>query len=219
MWVLRLRRGFGAGLFFVSAAMLVWGIWPARFESRQVEIPAGDLRLPGGSAQDDRRLIVSWPASARIGDPWRIRLDLIPIRTEEAASTGAVDAERQPTVAARLELPGVRYFPPGETSQVLTPGRPLRYSWMIYPEQSGEITATIWLHLADPADSQAQDARAVISAQRLSIQAGTFLGIGGRWARSLGGAGALIGALLGFDGLVEKAIKLVREKAAGHYHA
>lgn len=156
---------------------------------------------------DDRVLMVTWPAAARVGDSEIISLDFSP-----AAQNDPYDPPLRSTeaaLAARLELPGVRYSPQGEITQALVIGRPVRFSWTIYPERAGESTAMVWIHLVRlPAGSNAD--RIVVSAQRLEMQANSFFGISGPWARSMGAAGVIIGAVLGLDGVASHLIKAIK---------
>ena len=94
------------------------------------------------------------------------------------------------------------HSPPGEISQALTPGRPLTFVWDLLPVAAGQAAGTVWLHLSFTSAAGGPELRQVLTAQRIDIRVTEFLGLSGPWARALGSAGVVVGAVFCLDGVV-----------------
>jgi hypothetical protein len=211
-WVV-IRRFFGLLLLAVSLVALVWGLWPLPVQARSLMISPSDMlpaELIPGSAGDlsavvePRLLIVEWPAIVRSGDLASIRLLFGP--TGPAGSLAPASppvGEAYSTLAeARLELPAIPHSPTGEVSQAMLSGRPVIFIWDLHPNHSGEANGTVWLHLSYIPLAGGPVLRQVITAQRIEIRVIDFLGVSGPWARALGSAGVVVGAVLSLDGVL-----------------
>jgi hypothetical protein len=188
------RRLAGLILLGISLVVLAWGIWPLGLETRSLEFTPVDLGLAGGQ---DWQAILSWPPHLRAGETGTVHLELEPAGQGSSAAQPAAGLAH---LAARLELAGLAFTPPGEVSQVILPGKPLTFAWQVQAMHAGEFPATLWLHRVD----SAPPSRKVLSAQRLDFQASSLFGLAGPWARWLGAAGVLIGAFLGLDWLAAR---------------
>lgn len=214
MTFVRLRRGAGIILLIVSALMLGWGAWPVPVETLRVAIPAAELQpeatgQPGSAASTalPGQLTLTWPGDVRTGEVQRVTLNFMPAST--ATDPGGAGADQPPGVLAeaRLELPGMLHDPPGDMSEALVPNKPVRFEWSLRADRPGDYPGTVWLHLRFQSDSGAGSALPsgsirVVGAPRIQVRARSFLGLAGPWARALGGAGVVIGAVLGLDGIV-----------------
>jgi hypothetical protein len=207
------RRLSGLLLLAASLVGLLWGLWPLPVQERNLVISPAEMlpvELPPGAAGElppiaqPRLLFLQWPSVMRTGDLGLIRLVLGPAEQESAPPQASPLAGIAYSVLAeaRLELPAIRHTPLGEVSQALLPGRPVSFVWDILPNLAGEMDGTVWLHLRFIPATGEQELRQVLTAQRLEIRVIDFLGLSGPWARSLGSAGVVVGAVLALDGAV-----------------
>lgn len=198
MLATRLRRAAALALLTASLIVLGWGLWPHPPAAHRLEIPAADLQPEGAQSPavgPGIDLMVEWPGSVRCGDVQSLLLEIVP-------QTGSVSAwlpEYATLVEARLELPGVEHSPPGEITQALLPDHPVRFRWEVRVGRPGAYPGTLWLHLRFRPPDGELESRKVLLAQRLEVRAASLLGLTGPWARALGSAGALIGAVFGLD--------------------
>jgi hypothetical protein len=210
----RIRRASGLLLLGFSLAALAWGVWPLPAQVRSLVITPGEM-LPPELASDpalagppaiaaSRLLLLRWSPVMRLGD-----LDQVELHFGQAEPSGPSKPAAAPSAGAysvlaeaRLELPDLPHSPPGEVSQALTPGRPLAFTWDLLPAVAGEADGTLWLHLRYISSTGGPELRQVLTAQRLQVRVIDFLGLGGSWARALGSAGLVLGAVLCLDGVV-----------------
>lgn len=197
MQLATLRRLFGILLLIVSLALLGWGFAATQAETRSLSVGPQEMQLPGAPAAaipENRTLEVLWPSRLRVGDAGVIRLSLE--MAGQAAPGGDwadVYATHDVVAEARLEMAGVEYRPDGEVSQALQPGRPVMFQWSLRADQAGAYDGTVWLHLRFVPHDGGPEQRSVITAQRIEMQAGDFLGLSGALARVLGSTGAVVG--------------------------
>jgi hypothetical protein len=210
----RIRWIFGLLLLGISLAALAWGLWPLPGQTRSLVITPGEM-LPAELASDpalagppaigaSRLLVLEWPPVMRLGDLEQVRLQFGLAGPAAASLPAAAPPGGLYSVLAeaRLELPGLPHSPPGEISQALTLGRPLSFTWNLLPQETGEAAGTLWLHLRFTSASGEPELRQVLTAQRIQVRAIDFLGLSGPWARALGSAGLVLGAVLCLDGVV-----------------
>ncbi len=188
-----IRRILALILLTLSLACFAWGAWPIPVEQRSLEFTAADLGLAPGPAW---QVQLSWPSRLRVDDAAELRLAVAP---QAPVPDGEVAWEAAPggRLAARVELAGVAVTPPGEANQALGVNHITYFTWQVQAQQPGRYPVTVWLYWA----TQASGGRQVLSAQRLEWQAGDLFGLSGPWARALGAAGTVIGAVFGLDGV------------------
>jgi hypothetical protein len=202
----RLRRAFGLLLLAGSLITLTWGFWSPPEQARSLAISPAEMRpgeLPAGlpAIAEPRTLSLEWPAVIRAGDLATVRLVFDP-SVQESRPAQVSPVAYSVLAEARLELPGVPHSPVGVVSQALLPGWPVTFVWDLRPMLAGQAQGTVWLHLRFIPLAGGRELRQVLTAQRLDIRVIDFIGVSGPWARALGSAGAVIGAVLCLDGAV-----------------
>lgn len=188
-----IRRIAGLVVLLLSLALLAWGLQPTRLEMRTLMIPPGELGT--------RRMVLEWPALLRRQDSGFIRLTLTSEQVDAAYSPPA-PKQTQFMSYARVEIEGVAYTPVGEVAQALLPGRAVQFTWSVRAAQAGDFDGAIWIHSQPVSVESDQSARRVIAAPKIEIQTRDVFGLGGPWARALGSASAVIGAVFSMDGLL-----------------
>jgi hypothetical protein len=175
----------------------------------------GDIS-PVPAINENRRLTLEFSPSIRLGDSTRIRMTL------EVDDLGGITptAEIQGNVVtgetvsipnlydthivmaeAKLNMAGVAMDPAGTISEPLKPGRAVTFYWTVRPPEAGKYEGTAWLHLRFiPISSQdgEQEDHMPISAQFITLEVRSLLGLSGGIARGLGAAGSVVGAVVGF---------------------
>lgn len=209
----RIRRFFGLLLVAVSLIALVWGLWPLPVQTRSLSIspaemlpadlipgPAGDLP----AVAEPRLMLLEWPSVIRKRDLASIRLAFSSAKMDGASLESSPTAGEVYSVLAqaRLELPAILHTPMGEVSQGLSPGRPVLFIWDLRPNRAGNANGTVWLHLSFIPLAGGATLRQVLTAQRIDIRVIDLLGLSGPWARALGSAGVVVGAVLALDGVM-----------------
>lgn len=180
---------------------------------------------PGGETPvipEQRLLALEFPAQLRNGDSGLIMLTLE--MDTQGQLTASVQAEGEQThvepieipnvydthlviAEARLDLAGFDYRPEGEVSEALLPGKPVKFIWSIRPADVGNYYGTVWLHLRFMPLAGGPETRSVLSAQRVTIEVVSLLGLKGSTARVLGSVGVVLGSILGLDGVLEWLLK------------
>jgi hypothetical protein len=233
----RVRRILVLLLFVVSALILVWGIWPFDAGTRTVQIYPQDMRLPEGPETttiklipESRALTLEWPAVLRTGERGGIRLGLELTQGGEATATpdttsGQAPGESLPVedvfdshyviAEARLEIADMAYAPVGQISEGLFPGRPVYFVWQVRPDEPGDYQGTVWLHLSYVPIDGGPESRAVLSAQRIDIQAVQLLWFGGTAARVVGSVGVIVALVAGLDDLLPWIMERRRKRNQG----
>ncbi len=88
----KIRRLVGVSLFLVSCLLMIWGLWPAAVETREVAIAPEEMQMPAIGQQanenppadtqpmpavvEQRRLRLEWPSKIKVGDAEAVRLTL-----------------------------------------------------------------------------------------------------------------------------------------------
>jgi hypothetical protein len=99
---------------------------------------------------------------------------------------------------ARFDVAGMQVSPPELTSQALAQGQTVRFFWSIRPEQAGTYRGTVWLSLRFVDKVSAEESQKAVSAQIVEIEAVSLFGIPANVVRVAGGAGSVIGSIIGF---------------------
>ena len=160
-----------------------------------------------------RRLTLEYPPRIRAGDSDIVRLTLEVDQSGNLTPTAVVEGNvitgetieipnlyetHNVLVEARFEVAGLQVSPPGPSSQTLYPGQTVRFFWSILPEKPGTYRGTIWLSLQFEDKSSGEKSQRVVSAQTVEIEAVNLFGIPANVVRVAGGAGSVIGSILGF---------------------
>lgn len=158
-------------------------------------IPPGELGTKG------YRIALEWPTLLRREDSSFVHLTLTPEEVDEKGLPSASD-QTQFMAYARLEVEGVEYLPAGEVAQSLLPGRAAQFTWSVRAMQAGDFDGAIWVYSRRVSIEDDKSDRQVIAAPKIEFQTQDIFGLGGPWARALGSAGAVIGAVFSIDGLL-----------------
>ena len=175
----------------------------------------GDVSPPP-AIQEYRRLTLEFAPSIRLGDSTRIRMTLdvddLGNITPTAEIKGNVVIGKSVSIPnlydthivmaeAQLNMAGVEMDPADTISEPLHPGRSVTFYWTVRPPAVGKYEGTAWLHLRFiPISSLSgvQETRIPISAQFITLEVRSLLGLSGGTARGLGAAGSVVGAVIGF---------------------
>ena len=186
---------------------------PAATEQEEIipEFPA--TAVPAPAITEPRAVELEWPATVRLGNSDLIRLALV-YRPEgyltPTAEIGGHTTSGTPVdipnlydthtvqAVARLASVGFEIDRPDDWGQTLRPGETLRWQWTIAPKQTGEQFVTLVLALRFTPKAGGETLEREILNRALRINAATVLGFSAPVAGWFGGAGALVGAVLGF---------------------
>ncbi len=171
------------------------------------------LVAPPPAIPESRRLTIEYPPSIRTGDADVLRLTLEVDTLGNLTPTAEIQGhtvtgqtvqvpnlyDTHDVIAeARLDLAGPEVRPSDQISEPLLPGQSVTFYWSIHPTESGTYRGTAWLFLRFVDRVSGAESREAISAQTVQIEATNFFGLNGNFARTAGGIGSVIGAVLGF---------------------
>lgn len=218
----------GAAATATAAASVPITVLPTQAALQPTE-PA--LPAPPPAIPESRRVTLEFPPHIRAGDSDLVRLtlevDTLGNVTPTAETKGNVVKGQTVQIPnlydthdviaeARLDLAGVDVSPGGDISEPLLPGQSVTFYWSVHPGNSGTYRGTVWLFLRFVDKATKQESRIPISAQTIEIATSDLFGMGGGVARTVGGVGSALGAVLGFpfaDDLVKWLWKRLRRKA------
>ncbi len=171
------------------------------------------LPAPPPAIPESRRVTLEYPPHIRQGDSDVVRLTLevdtlgnVTPTAETQGNTVKGQTVQIPNLynthnviaEARLDLAGVDVRPGGEISEPLLPGQSATFYWSVHPSSAGTYRGTAWLFLRFIDKATKEESRIPISAQNVEISTSEVLGMGGSLARTVGGVGSVVGAVLGF---------------------
>ncbi len=173
---------------------------------------SGEPEGPPAAIPETRRLTLEYPGRMRAGDSDRVRLTLEVDTLGNVTPTAEVQGNiitgqtvEIPNVydsydviaEARLDLAGVDVRPSDQVSEALLPGQSVTFYWSVQPPSAGTYRGTAWLFLNFVNKTTKEESRKALSAQPVEITATNLLGLDGGLARTAGGVGSVIGAVLG----------------------
>ena len=198
---MRTQRGaIGTIVLLAGLVGLGWGIWPAPQVTHTLEISPAQMVVPGDAASavmERRRMTLIFPAWLRAGETAQVRMTFEPLPAK-ADLPQKVDVTRRYAVFTRasLDLPGLEVTPAGPAGQILSPGKPVTFWWVLEGAQAGNFDGTAWLSLRfDPLDGR-EPLMQALAAPRMNVKVRRFLGLGGPAGRFAGGAAGVVGLLL-----------------------
>ena len=168
---------------------------------------------PPPAILESRRLTLEYPPKIRTGDSDVIRLTLEVDNLGNITPTAEIQGnsvagqivqipnlyETHNVIAeARLDLAGPEVRPSEAVSEPLVEGQSVTFYWSVRPVSAGTFRGTAWLFLNFIDKASGVESRKAISAQPVEIEATSFLGLDGNVARTAGGIGSAVGAVLGF---------------------
>ncbi len=171
------------------------------------------LPAPPPAIPESRRVTLEYPPQIRQGDSDVVRLTLevdalgnVTPTAETQGNTVKGQTVQIPNLyathnviaEARLDLAGVDVRPGAEISQPLLQGQSATFYWSVHPSNPGTYRGTAWLFLRFIDKATKEESRIPISAQTVEISTSEVLGMGGSLARTVGGVGSVVGAVLGF---------------------
>ena len=187
---------------------LVIAVTPTE-EAPSVALPIS----PPPTILESRRLTLEYPPKIRTGDSDIIRLTLevdtlgnLTPTAEIQGNTVTGQVVQIPNLydshnviaEARLDLAGPEVRPSDTISEPLLQGESVTFYWSVHPLASGTYRGTAWFYLRYIDKVTGAESRKAISAQPVQIEAANFLGLDGGLARTAGGIGSIVGAVLGF---------------------
>ena len=188
-------------------------LMPAIPTSEQPGGPVFPIIAMQPAIPERRRLTLEYPPRIRAGDSDVVRLTLEVDPSGNLTPTAEVEGNvitgetievpnlyetHDVIVEARFDVAGMQVSPPDLSSQTLFPGQTVRFFWSIRPEEVGTYRGTIWLALRFVDKVSGDESQMAISAQVVEIEAVNFFGIPANVVRVAGGAGSVIGSILGF---------------------
>lgn len=192
----------------------------------------GVVLSPVPAISEARAVEVEWPVTVHAGNSDLIRLALVtrpdgyltPTAEIPGSQTSGTPVEipdlyatHTVTAIARLDAAGFAIDRPGDWAQELVPGEPLRWQWTIQAKEAGQQVAVLTLRLRfEPKAGGAAREREIYN-RAVTISTNTVLGLSGPAAQLLGGAGSVIGTVLGFpflDKILATLWSRLRPKAA-----
>jgi len=168
---------------------------------------------PQPTIPESRRLTLEYPPNIRVGDSDVIRLTLEVDTLRNITPTAEVPGNtiigkivQIPNVynthhvfaEARLNIAGLNVQPPDIQSESLTQGQPVTFYWSVQPTSVGTFRGIVWFYLRFVDKVSGTESQQTVSAQPVQIDAANFFGFSGGVARTAGGFGSIIGAILGF---------------------
>lgn len=181
-------------------------------------LPGVDVGIasPAPVIQEYRRLTLEYAPSIRLGDSTRIRMtlevdDLGNITPTAEVGGNVVTGKTVPIpnlydthmimAEAQLDMAGVAMDPMGTISEPLKKGSSVTFYWTVRPPEAGKYEGTAWLHLRFVPRTSVngeQESRTPVSAQFITLEVRSLLGLSGGTARGVGAAGSVVGAVIGF---------------------
>jgi hypothetical protein len=184
----------------VSLVILLWGVWPHKYESRKLVVPGfGQLDL-------------EWNPENRTGDISIVRLKLATQNDEsllvssQSTSVGrympflksqaALVKKTSKLIEARLEIPAVEMKPRETVGQSFQPGDEIVFYWNINSRSEGDFQGRIWLYTGNSSFFGGSEDRYPVAVQSVELQWRDLFGLSGMAARYTGIFGLITGILL-----------------------
>ena len=170
------------------------------------------ISVPDPAIPERRRLTLEYPPQIRAGDSDVVRLTLEVDQAGNITPTAVVEGNvitgetieipnlyetHHVIVEAKFDVAGMQVSPPDLSSQTLAAGQTVRFFWSIRPEEVGIYRGTIWLYLRFVDKVSGEESQTAVSAQIVEIEAVNLFGIPANVVRVAGGAGSVIGSILG----------------------
>lgn len=178
---------------------------------------------------ETRRVTLEFPARIKVGDSDVIRLTIevnglggITPTAQVQGNTVTGQTVQIPNLydthtviaEARLDLAGLEIRPGDVISEPLLPGESTTFYWSVRPDSPGTFRGTAWLFLRFIDKATGQETRKAISAQTVTVEGTSLLGLNGNVARTAGGVGSIVGAVLGFP-FVDELLKWLWRRLRG----
>jgi len=188
------------------------------------------IAIPQPAVPERRRLTLEYPPQIRAGDSDVVRLTLEVDQDGNITPTAVVEGNvitgetieipnlyetHHVIVEAKFDVAGIQVSPPDLSSQTLAPGQTVRFFWSIRPEEVGTYRGTIWLYLRFVDKVSGEESQTAVSAQIVEIEAMNLFGIPANVVRVAGGAGSVIGSILGFPFLEDVVRILLNRRRKG----
>jgi hypothetical protein len=180
--------------------------------------PEPTTPAPQPALPERRRLTLEFPPEIRAGDSDVVRLtlevdDLGNITPTAEIGGNVVTGEvieipnlyetHHVIAEARFDIAGMEVRPVELVSAPMAQGNPVTFFWSIHPQEIGAYRGTIWLYLRFVDKAGGEESRKTVSAQLVEIEAVNFLGFSGKFARTTGVLGSIVGTVIGFPFLEE----------------
>ena len=188
------------------------------------------IAVPIPAIPETRRLTIEYPPRIRAGDSDVVQLTLAVDEAGDLTPTAVVQGnvitgetieipnlyETHHVIAeARFDVAGLQVSPTGLSSQTLAQGQTARFFWSILPAEVGIYRGTVWLHLRFVDKVSGEESQTAVSAQIVEIEAVNLFGIPANVVRFAGGAGSIIGSILGFPFLEDTVRFILNRRRKG----
>jgi hypothetical protein len=189
------------------------------------------IAIPQPAVPERRRLTLEYPPQIRAGDSDVVRLTLEVDQAGKLTPTAVVEGNvitgetieipnlyetHHVIVEAKFDVAGMQVSPPDLSSQTLAPGQTVRFFWSIRPEEVGTYRGTIGLYLRFVDKVSGEESQTAVSAQIVEIEAMNLFGIPANVVRVAGGAGSVIGSILGLPFLEDVVRFLFNRRRKGN---
>lgn len=190
---------------------------PAPAEDEPSVIIPLPTQLPAATAipaiPERRRLTLEFPPQIRTGDSDVVRLTLEVDDLGNITPTAQVEGnvvtgevveipnlyETHNVIAeAKFDIAGLQISPTEVISQTLSQGQTVTFFWSVRPQEVETYRGTIWFYLRFVDKVSGEESQKTVSAQLVEIEAVNLFGLPGNIARTFGGVGSVIGAVVGF---------------------
>lgn len=176
---------------------------------------------PPPAIPESRRLTLEYPPRIRVGDSDTVRLTLEVDTLGNIVPTAEIKGnaiagqivqipnlyDTHDVIAqARLDLAGADIKPEETVNEPLLPGQSVTFYWSIHPTEAGTYRGTVWFYLQFVDKQTGAVSQKTISAQTVQIEATNLFGLSGNAARTTGGVGSILGAILGLP-FLDDAVK------------
>ena len=227
------------GIYFLASSQNAAGSPPLAGEPPKAEatallpsdLPAATLSgpTPQPALSEHRRLTIEFPPTIRAGDSDIVRLTLEVDHLGNLTPTAQVEGNvitaevvqipnlydsHHVIAEARFDLAGVEIRPAELVSEPLSPGNPVTFLWSVHAPNTGVYRGTIWLYLRFVEKQTGEESRKTVSGQIVEIEAVNLLGLSGKFARTTGVIGSVVGTVIGFP-FLEDLVKLVFRRQNG----
>jgi hypothetical protein len=175
------------------------------------QLPPAATAVP--AIPERRRLTLEFPLEIHTGDSDVVRLTLEVDDLGNITPTAQIEGnvvtgevveipnlyETHNVIAeAKFDIAGIQISPTEVISQTLLQGQTVTFFWSVRPQEVGTFRGTVWFYLRFVDKVSGEEGRKTVSAQPVEIEAVNLFGLPAGLARTFGGLGSIIGAVVGF---------------------
>jgi hypothetical protein len=209
----KIRWAISFSLVIIGFSLLVWVTLPSKHQMdiKQFHPAERSISIINGYSEnfallEARQLSLEWSPLLRIGDKSVISLSFDKIEGEPTSvlAAGFVNIyDRYNIMAeARIEVAGLKVEPFNTIRESMPAGQSVRIKWEISTDQAGIYDGRVWLSLRLLPLDGSPSIEMPYYVSDIKMRTTNVLGLSGAVTRLLGGAGILIGVMLGFNDII-----------------